>query len=59
MIIHFLKIRFILKNWFFELALQATGRRGYCTGMVKDIGQPTPATHPKVLLLNFNAKFTF
>ncbi|KAL4636671.1 intermediate cleaving peptidase 55, mitochondrial [Castanea sativa] len=28
---------------------QATGCRAYCTKMVADIGQPTPASHPQLL----------
>lgn len=36
---------------FYELDLQAIGRRAYSTKKIVDIGQPSPASHPQVLLM--------
>lgn len=45
--------------FFGEFGFQGIVRRTYSTNKVQDIGQPTPATHPQVLLLNTHLHMRF
>lgn len=45
--------------FFGEFGFQDIVRRTYSTNKVHDIGQPTPATHPQVLLLNTHLHMRF